>query len=135
MREAQGGQLLPAPGEGRQPGDHSQQAGAQQAQAFVALGFRLGFGGAATFERASQIRELARSLPLEALVVETDAPDIPPHWLYRTAAQRAAGEAGRNEPAELPRIGAVLAGLRGLPVEEFARATTANARAALPKLA
>ena len=114
---------------------HAFNGSAQQAQAFVGLGFRLGFGGAATFERALQIRELARSLPLEALVVETDAPDIPPHWLYRTAAQRAAGEAGRNEPAELPRIGAVLAGLRGLPVEEFARATTANAQAALPRLA
>lgn len=114
---------------------HAFNGSAQQAQSFVGLGFRLGFGGAATFERALQIRELARSLPLEAMVVETDAPDIPPHWLYRTAAQRAAGEAGRNEPAELPRIGAVLAGLRGLPVEEFARATSANAQAALPRLA
>ncbi|WP_298824401.1 TatD family hydrolase [uncultured Piscinibacter sp.] len=114
---------------------HAFNGSAQQAQAFVGLGFRLGFGGAATFERALQIRELARSLPLEALVVETDAPDIPPHWLYRTAAQRAAGEAGRNEPAELPRIGAVLAALRGLPAEEFARATSANALAALPRLA
>jgi TatD DNase family protein len=87
------------------------------------------------FERALQIRELARSLPLEALVVETDAPDIPPHWLYRTAGQRAAGDISRNEPAELPRIGAALAGLRGLAVDEFARATSANARAALPRLA
>ncbi|HPG80960.1 MAG TPA: TatD family hydrolase, partial [Piscinibacter sp.] len=98
------------------------------------LGLRLGFGGAATFERALQIRELARSLPLEALVVETDAPDIPPHWLYRTAGQRAEGEVARNEPAELPRIGAVLAGLRGMPLEDFARASSANAQAALPRL-
>ncbi|WP_341892469.1 TatD family hydrolase [Variovorax sp. YR752] len=113
---------------------HAFNGSAQQAQAFVDLGLRLGFGGAATFERALQIRELARTLPLAAIVVETDAPDIPPHWLYRTAAQRAAGETSRNEPAELPRIGALLAGLRGLMVDEFAHATSANARAALPRL-
>ena len=69
----------------------------QQARAFVDLGFRLGFGGAATFDRALQIRELARSLPLSAIVVETDSPDIPPHWLYRTAAQRA--ETMLDQPA------------------------------------
>ena len=113
---------------------HAFNGSAQQAQAFVALGLRLGFGGAATFDRALQIRELARTLALDSLVVETDAPDIPPHWLYRTAAQRAAGEASRNEPAELPRIGALLAGLRGMAVDEFAAATAANARAALPRL-
>ena len=113
---------------------HAFNGSAQQAQAFVGLGLRLGFGGAATFERALQIRELARSLPLEAIVVETDSPDIPPHWLYRTAAERAAGQASRNEPAELPRIGAVLAGLRGMAVSEFAVATAANAKAALPRL-
>lgn len=114
---------------------HAFNGSAQQAQAFVELGFRLGFGGAATFDRALQIRELARALPLSAIVVETDSPDIPPHWLYRTAAQRAAGQTSRNEPAELPRIGAVLAGLREMPVGEFAVATSANARAALPRLA
>ncbi len=113
---------------------HAFNGSAQQAQAFVDLGFRLGFGGAATFDRALQIRDLARTLPLSAIVVETDAPDMPPHWLYRTAAQRAAGEVSRNEPAELPRIGAVLAGLRGLPVDEFARATRFNTHAALPRL-
>ncbi|MBS0436567.1 MAG: TatD family hydrolase [Proteobacteria bacterium] len=114
---------------------HAFNGSAQQAQAFVELGLRLGFGGAATFDRALQIRELARTLALDSMVVETDAPDIPPHWLYRTAAQRAAGEASRNEPAELPRIGALLAGLRGMAVAEFAAATAANARAALPRLA
>ncbi len=113
---------------------HAFNGSAQQAQAFIGLGLRLGFGGAATFERALQIRDLARTLPLESIVVETDSPDIPPHWLYRTAAERAAGQASRNEPAELPRIAAVLAGLRGMAVDEFASATTANARAALPRL-
>ncbi|MFO1194404.1 MAG: TatD family hydrolase [Rhodoferax sp.] len=108
----------------------------QQAQAVGAAGLRLGFGGALTFERALQLRRLARELPLDALVLETDAPDIPPHWVYRTAAERAAGQVqGRNEPAELPRIGAALAELRGMPVQDLARATRDNACAALPKLA
>jgi TatD DNase family protein len=114
---------------------HAFNGSVQQAQCFVELGLRLGFGGAATFERALRIRELARTLPLSAIVTETDAPDIPPHWLYRTARQRAQGLASRNEPAELPRIGAELAALRGLPPAEFAAATCANARAALPRLA
>ncbi|MFT3665172.1 TatD family hydrolase [Piscinibacter sp.] len=113
---------------------HAFNGSAQQARGFVERGLKLGFGGAATFERALQIRELARTLPLEAIVTETDAPDIPPQWLYRSAAQRAAGASSRNEPAELPRIGAVLAGLRGMAVDEFAAATAANARAALPGL-
>jgi len=108
----------------------------QQAQAFVELGFKLGFGGALTFDRALQIRRLAAELPLDAIVTETDAPDIPPHWLYRSAEQRAQGGGqGRNEPAELPRIAAELAQLRGLEPEALAERTRANALAALPRLA
>lgn len=107
----------------------------QQAQAFVALGFRLGFGGTLTYERSQQIRRLAAELPAEALVLETDAPDIPPHWLYKTAEQREAGAAtGRNEPAELPRIAESLAALRGWTAEQTATLTFANACAALPRL-
>lgn len=115
---------------------HAFNGSAQQAGEFVRLGFRLGFGGTVTYERALQIRRLARELPLDALVVETDAPDIPPHWLYRTAKERAAGATqGRNEPGELPRIGAVLAELRGMAPQALAEATTRNACAALPRLA
>jgi TatD DNase family protein len=114
---------------------HAFNGSRQQADEFVKLGFRLGFGGTVTYDRAQQVRRLAVELPLSALVVETDAPDIPPHWLYRVAADRANGHAqGRNEPGELPRIGEALASLRGLPPEELARATAANAAAALPKL-
>ncbi len=105
-----------------------------QAGQFVDRGFRLGFGGAMTFDRALQIRVLASGLPAGALVLETDAPDIPPHWLYRTAAERAAGQISRNAPAELPRIGAVLATLRGWTLDQTARITGANVRAALPRL-
>jgi TatD DNase family protein len=115
---------------------HAFNGSEQQARRFVERGVRLGFGGTLSFEPARQIRALAAALPLQALVLETDAPDIPPRWLYRTAAERAAGAPqGRNEPAELPRIGAVLAKLRGLPLAELAAATVANAQAALPRLA
>lgn len=114
---------------------HAFNGSAQQAAEFVRLGFRLGFGGTLTYERSLQIRRLARELPLSALVLETDAPDIPPHWLYRTAEERAAGTPqARNEPAELPRIAAVLAELRGMAPAELAAATRANAVAALPRL-
>lgn len=115
---------------------HAFNGSEQQARMFVDLGFKLGFGGALTFDRALQLRRLATRLPLSALVLETDAPDIPPHWLYRTAQQRADGAGqGRNEPAELPRIAQVAAQLRGMPVEELAAATTHNAGEALPRLA
>ncbi|HEY0824670.1 MAG TPA: TatD family hydrolase, partial [Ramlibacter sp.] len=77
---------------------HAFNGSAQQAAEFVRLGFRLGFGGTVTYERSLQIRKLARELPLSALVLETDAPDMPPHWLYRTAQERADGAGqGRNE--------------------------------------
>ena len=114
---------------------HAFNGSLQQAQAFIDLGFKLGFGGALTFDRALQLRRLATELPLSAIVLETDAPDIPPHWLYATAEQRAAGHPqGRNEPAELPRIAQVLADLRGITLEEVAAVTRANARAVLPRL-
>ena len=114
---------------------HAFNGSEQQALEFIKLGFKLGFGGTVTFDSARQIRRLASQLPLDALVMETDSPDIPPHWLYRTAAQRAGGQGqGRNEPGELPRIAGVLAQLRGLSDEALARATTANALAAFPKL-
>lgn len=114
---------------------HAYGGSAQQAGQLLDLGFRLGFGGAVTFERATRLRELARVLPAHAIVMETDAPDIPPQWLYATAAARAAGHPqGRNEPGELPRIGAVVAGLRGVAEEEWAQVTLANACAVLPRL-
>ncbi|MDQ0587286.1 TatD family hydrolase [Variovorax paradoxus] len=114
---------------------HAFNGSEQQARACIDIGLKLGFGGAVTFERALQLRRLAATLPLESMVMETDAPDIQPHWLYRTQAQRAAGEAqGRNEPGELPRIAEVVAQLRGIGIGELAEATTRNALAALPRL-
>lgn len=114
---------------------HAFNGSVQQAHSLIELGLKLGFGGALTYDRALNLRRLASSLPLEAIVMETDAPDMPPHWLYQTAAQRGAGQAqGRNSPAELPRIGRELASLRGISVQALAEATTHNALAALPKL-
>jgi TatD DNase family protein len=106
-----------------------------QALEFTRRGFKLGFGGAMTFERALQIRRLAATLPADMPVLETDAPDIPPQWLYVKAGDRAERAPSRNTPAELPRIGQTLAALRGWTPEETAAATAANACAALPRLA
>jgi len=108
----------------------------QQAQAFVDMGFALGFGGTLTYERSLQLRRLACELPLSALVLETDAPDIPPQWLYQSAEQRAQGTPqGRNSPAELPQIARVLAQLRDVSLADLATASNANACRVLPKLA
>jgi len=114
---------------------HAFNGSEQQAGAFVELGFRLGFGGAVTFERALRIRRVGRAVAADAIVMETDSPDIPPQWRYRTAEARAAGATMRNEPAELARIGAELAALRGESVAALAATTTANAVASLPRLA
>ncbi|WP_151447538.1 TatD family hydrolase [Lacisediminimonas profundi] len=96
----------------------------QQARSYLDLGMKLGFGGAMTFTRALQIRRLAAQLPLSAIVLETDAPDMSPSWLHPAP----------NSPEELPRIGAALAELRGMAVPEVALQTTANAHAVLVRL-
>ena len=115
---------------------HAFNGSPQQADQLLQRGFKLGFGGALTYERATRLRALAKGLPADAIVMETDAPDIAPQWLYATQAQRAQGaRTGRNEPAELPRIGAALAALCGVPLADWAAQTTANAHAALPRLA
>ena len=105
---------------------HAYNGSHQQAQVFIDLGFKLGFGGAMTYSRALHIRELASVLPLESIVLETDAPDIPPEWL---------GHHGRNTPDQLTRIASTLAGLRGVETAEIAHATTVNALQVLPGLA
>jgi TatD DNase family protein len=97
----------------------------QQADEFIKRGFKLGFGGAMTYPRATRLRELAATLPLESIVLETDAPDIPPSFLER-------GQP--NKPEYLPRIAQALAELRGISLEEVARITTENALSVLPQL-
>ena len=99
----------------------------QQAEQFIELGFKLGFGGAATYERALQIRRLVKELPLESIVTETDAPDIPPAWLR-------SDNLTLNEPEFLPRIAGELAAIRGMNESDFALAVWRNAMQALPRL-
>jgi TatD DNase family protein len=96
-----------------------------QAERFLALGCVLGVGGAMTYRRALRIRALAGSLPETALVLETDAPDIPPEWIHR----------GRNAPAELPRIARALADLRGQSLDAVVADCGRNALRVLPRLA
>lgn len=104
---------------------HAFNGSAQQAAEFVKLGFCLGFGGTATFPQARRVRALLREVPLDNVVIETDAPDIPPSFLGTM------GSIARNSPTYLPRIGEMLAEVRGLSVDVFAAATTANVRRVL----
>jgi len=97
---------------------HAFNGSPQQADAFIKLGFKLGFGGAFPWPRANNLRRLAVDLPLDAIVLETDSPDIPPAWIGR----------GRNAPGELPRIAQTLAELRGIDDAAVAQATSRNAR-------
>lgn len=113
---------------------HAFNGSAQQAEQFIERGFALGFGGAMTYPRALHLRALASSLPEESLVLETDAPDIPPAWLPMGEQARGT-HPRRNTPAELPRIAQVLAELRQTSVEHVAAFTTRNARRVLPRLA
>ena len=98
----------------------------QQAEQFIELGFKLGFGGAATYDRALQIRRLLQEMPLECIVTETDSPDILPAWLKEEGGQF-------NEPALLSRIAKQLAQIRGVSDEVFASVVWQNAMQALPR--
>jgi len=104
---------------------HAFNGSAQQAGEFIKLGFKLGFGGAMTYPRATRLRQLAATLTLDSLVLETDAPDIPPAFLERGIP---------NAPEYLPQIAATLAELRGLTLTDIAHITSENALAVLPKL-
>ena len=92
-----------------------------QAERYLALGFCLGFGGMLTFERSTHLRALATALPIDVIVLETDAPDM------TVASHRYQ----RNSPAYLPEILHTLAQLRGRDEAEVAAQTTANARRVL----
>jgi TatD DNase family protein len=96
---------------------HSFSGSPEQARQLFDLGFHLGLGGPVTYERARRLHAVVRSMPLERLLLETDAPDQP-----------VAGHQGqRNEPCRLVQVAEAIAGLRGEPVEAIAAATTANA--------
>ena len=112
---------------------HAFNGSRQQADEFIKLGFKLGFGGAMTYPRALKIRALAQTLPIEAIVLETDAPDIAPIWLTQLGENQANIKA-RNSPLELMKIAQVLADLRGLKLAQVTDITTNNALQILPKI-
>lgn len=97
---------------------HSFSGSEQQAEQLWRLGFHLGIGGPVTYERAQRLRRIVAGMPLEYLLLETDAPDQPDAGIR--------GE--RNEPARLTVIAETVAKLRGEPVEAIAEQTMANAR-------
>ncbi len=100
---------------------HAFNGSIQQANQYMDLGFKLGFGGMLTYERSTKLRKLAASLPIESIVLETDAPDMPP----------ASHRYQRNSPEYLPEVLAALAQVRNEPAAELAQQTTANACAVL----
>ena len=97
----------------------------QQAEQLIKLGFKLGFGGVITYERAKHVRSLAQNLPIEAIVLETDAPDMNPSWLENILP---------NVPAQLKKISQIFCKLRGLDTQVIADTLRRNTIEALPKL-
>ena len=100
---------------------HAFSGSEQQANQYCELGFVLGIGGSATYDRAKKLTRIIRQVPMESLVLETDAPDIPPVF--------ARGE--RNTPLNLPRIAKRVAEIRGVDVIELIQQTSANAKRVL----
>jgi TatD DNase family protein len=96
---------------------HSFSGSEQQATRLWDLGFHLGIGGPVTYERASRLRRIVATMPLEFLLLESDAPDQPD----------AMHRGQRNEPARVVEILRVVASLRGESEQVIAEATSANA--------
>ena len=88
----------------------------EMAQAALDLGFYISFSGIVTFKNAEALREVARQVPLERMLIETDSPYLAPVPLRGKP----------NEPRHVARVAETLAGLRGLEVEELARITADN---------
>jgi len=97
---------------------HSFSGSEEQARQLFKLGFAIGIGGPVTYERAQRLRRIVATMPIEHLLLETDAPDQPD----------AAIRGQRNEPARLRQVLDCVAALRQLPADELAALTAANAR-------
>ena len=100
---------------------HSYSGSYEQARQLVDLGFYISFGGAITYDRARKLRGVAAKLPLDCILLETDAPDQPDAEHYNQ----------RNEPAYLIKVLECLAELRDESTERIAEQTTSNARSLL----
>jgi TatD DNase family protein len=97
---------------------HSFSGSEEQAQQLWKLGFLIGLGGPVTYDRAQRLRRLVSQMPLEYLLLETDAPDQPDAQI----------RGHRNEPARLADICSTIATLRDMDISELAATTTANAQ-------
>lgn len=97
---------------------HAFNGSIQQAHHYIDLGFKLGFGGMLTYERSRKLRQLAKELPLESIVLETDSPDM-------TVEQH---RGNRNSPEYLPMILDALSDIRQQDKETIAATTTQNTR-------
>lgn len=100
---------------------HAYSGSENQAERYIDMGFKLGFGGAMTFTRALKIRRMAANLPLESIVIETDAPDMPPSTC----------KAAFNTPLHLFDNFKCLVDLRTESASEIAKQTTENAYSVL----
>ena len=100
---------------------HAFSGSLEQAHLLVKMGFKIGLGGTITYEGSKKIRAIAAALPDHAIVLETDAPYMPPCWLSKKP----------NSPLEIPAIAQVLATLRNSSLEAVARITTANTKEVL----
>jgi TatD DNase family protein len=107
----------------------------QQAEQFMELGFCLGFGGAVSFDRAHRLRGLLKALPLSSIVLETDAPDIAPKWIYVQEKARREGQLqARNDSTQLIPIAEVVAEIKGVEMQALARVTSLNVSRVLPRM-
>ncbi|NLB90542.1 MAG: TatD family hydrolase [Clostridiales bacterium] len=90
----------------------------ESAQEYIRLGFSIGLGGTVTFKNAPKVQRVAREIPLEKLLIETDSPYLSPEPL----------RGRRNEPGNVFYVAKKIAELKELPIEEIGQATTENAK-------
>ncbi len=105
---------------------HAYSGGIEEARHYARLGFRLGIGGPLTYDQSRRLRSVVAGMPLEALVLETDAPDMIPQPHRDPSAGRT-----RNSPEFLPSVAQAMAALKGLPLAEVQAVTRQQSLAVL----
>jgi TatD DNase family protein len=105
---------------------HAYSGGIEEARHYARLGFRLGIGGPITYDQSRRLRDVVRDMPLETLVLETDAPDMTPQPHRQPGSGRT-----RNSPEFLPSVAMALAELKRLPLDTVWKTTRAQSLAAL----
>ena len=90
----------------------------EDAKRVLDMGFMISFAGNSTYPKTQHLRDVAKALPLENILIETDSPFLAPQGF----------RGKRNEPAYVAEVARTLATVRDLPADEFAAATAANFR-------